>query len=123
MASKEEVVLFTLPPNTTHLSQPLDKGCFALLKNEWKKVYHDFLVREHKVVTRYTFNKLFSQAWMKSMTIKNILAEFRVSGIYPLDRSKLLVDKADIKPLEEMKFNPLITPVLFTLVLLRLRIV
>ena len=66
---------------------------------------------------------LFSQAWMKSMTIKNILAEFRVSGIYPLDRSKLLVDKADIKPLEEMKFNPLITPVLFTLVLLRLRIV
>ena len=111
MASKEEVVLFTLPPNTTHLSQPLDKGCFAPLKNEWKKVCHDFLVREHKVVTRYTFNKLFSQAWMKSMTIKNILAGFRVSGIYPLDRSKLLVDKADIKPLEEMKFNPLITPV------------
>jgi len=32
MAAKEKVVLFVLPPNTTHLTQPLDKGCFGPLK-------------------------------------------------------------------------------------------
>ena len=34
-AAQEQVLLFTLPPNTTHLSQPLDKGCFGPLKLEW----------------------------------------------------------------------------------------
>ena len=28
-AAQEKVILFTLPPNTTHVSQPLDKGCFG----------------------------------------------------------------------------------------------
>ena len=32
MAAKKKVILFTLPPNTTHLTQPLDKGCFGPLK-------------------------------------------------------------------------------------------
>ena len=30
--SQGEVILFTLPPNTSHLTQPLDKGCFGPLK-------------------------------------------------------------------------------------------
>ena len=32
MAAKEEVILFCLPPHSTHLTQPLDKGCFGPLK-------------------------------------------------------------------------------------------
>ena len=34
LASKSGVILFTLPPNTTHIMQPLDKGCFGPLKSE-----------------------------------------------------------------------------------------
>ena len=37
LAAKEQIVLFALPPNTTHLSQPLDRGCFSPLKAYWKK--------------------------------------------------------------------------------------
>ena len=29
LAAEEKVVLFTLPHNTTHVSQPLDRGCFS----------------------------------------------------------------------------------------------
>ena len=39
-----KVVLFTLPPNTTHLSQPLDKGCFAPWKRKWKEECHRFMI-------------------------------------------------------------------------------
>ena len=42
LAAKEKVVLFTLPPNTIHLMQPLDKGCLGPLKNAWRKACHDF---------------------------------------------------------------------------------
>ena len=31
-AAEEHVILFCLPPHTTHLTQPLDKGCFGPLK-------------------------------------------------------------------------------------------
>ena len=37
-AAAEKVLIFALPPNTTNLTQPLDKGCFAPLKMHWKQI-------------------------------------------------------------------------------------
>ena len=36
LADKEDVILFCLPPHSTHITQPLDKGCFGPLKTAWK---------------------------------------------------------------------------------------
>ena len=36
-AAAEGVIMFCLPPHTTHLTQPLDKGCFGLLKAYWRE--------------------------------------------------------------------------------------
>ena len=82
VAAKENVILFTLPPNTTHLTQPLDCSIFGPLKMEWRKVCQDFLQKSHgKVVTRFSFSALFAEAWKASMTMPNIVAGFRVTGI------------------------------------------
>ena len=43
LAAHEQVILFALPPNTTHLSQPLDKGCFGPLKVAWRQVCHQYV--------------------------------------------------------------------------------
>ena len=78
------VILFNLPPNTT---QPLDKGCFSSLKFAWKEAFHHFLtMNPGKVVTHYQFSMLFTQACIKSMTVSNICAGFRVTGVHPLNR-------------------------------------
>ena len=37
IAAKEKVILYTLPSNTTHLTQPLDKGNFGPLRWHGKK--------------------------------------------------------------------------------------
>ena len=64
-AARHKVVLFTLPPNTTHLSQSLDIGCFAPLKMKWKEECHKFMIDSHgKVVSRYSFTSLFRKAWI-----------------------------------------------------------
>ena len=56
----EKVILFTLPPHTTHLAQPLDVGCFSPLKSCWKQVCHNFYKRNPgRVVSRYDFSHLF----------------------------------------------------------------
>ena len=98
MAAEEKVILFTLPPNTTHITQPLDKGCFSPLKTYWKQVCHEFYTKyPGRIVTRYDFSSLFSECWKRTMTPKNILSSFSVTGIYPFNRSKIL-DKLPQSP-------------------------
>ena len=86
MAAKEQVVLCTLPPHTTHLTQPLDRGCFRVVKASWRQVCQRFCAKNPgKVVSVYDFSQLFSQAWFQSMTIRNITSGFKVTGVFPVD--------------------------------------
>ena len=65
LARKEEVILFMPLPNTTHLSQPLDKGCFDPLKARWCQICHEYCVQNPgKCVTRFCFSELFSRTWI-----------------------------------------------------------
>ena len=78
LAAKERVIIFTLPPNTTHVSHPLDKGCFGPLKTVWRRICHEYCVNNPgRVEMRYTFSELFAQAWMESMTMANVISGFR----------------------------------------------
>ena len=92
LAAKEKVIIFALPPNTTHITQPLDKGCFGPLKACWKEECHNFMSdNPGKVVNRYVFSQLLSRAWSKAMSIRNIAGGFKVCGIYPFNRDALRV--------------------------------
>ena len=86
-AAAEKVVLFTLPPHTTHLTQPLDKGCFAPLKVEWRKRCQEFFAKNPgRVISRYDFNDIFREVWMHGMSIRNIISAFKTTGVYPFSR-------------------------------------
>ena len=90
-AAEEHIIVFCLPPHTTHKTQPLDKGVFSPLKTAWREVCHSYIIENPgKVVTRYQFSQLFGQAWMKAMTPPNIISGFSVTGIYPTNRFDFL---------------------------------
>ncbi len=90
LAQQEEVIMLALPPNTTHLTQPLDKGVFGPLKLRWRQVVHDFRVSHPgQVVTQYNFCSLLSKAWVEAMTPKNISSGFSTTGIYPFNPDAL----------------------------------
>ena len=113
LAAKEKIIVFTLPPNTTHLTQPLDKGIFGPLKQAWRRVCHEFVTRNPgRVITRYDFSPLFSEAWIEAMTPKNILAGFRVTGVHPLNRRALDLDhkKPSLAEKTGLRYIPLYTP-------------
>lgn len=95
-AAEEKIILFTLPPHTTHIAQPLDRGPFSPLKAYWKQICHDFYAKNTgRVVTRFDFSSLFSEAWKLAMTPKNILSGFNVTGVYPFNRERV---KAQLVP-------------------------
>ena len=113
LAAQGKVIIFALPPNTTHLTQPLDKGCFGPLKMAWQNVCHKYVAdNPGKVVTKYQFSPLFKQAWMQSMTVGNITGGFKVTGVYPLNRSTFCVpDNSENLPEETgLAFIPLYSP-------------
>ncbi|XP_064403158.1 uncharacterized protein LOC135348769 isoform X2 [Halichondria panicea] len=98
LAASEQVILFCLPPNTTHLTQPLDKGCFGPLKRAWRKECHSYMAQSGgKMVTRYEFSRLFNKAWFASMTPANAISGFRCTGIVPFNREAIRLPVADFK--------------------------
>lgn len=65
----QEVIIFCLAPNTTHLTQPLDKGAFGPLKTCWNQECQKYMRKNpHKVITQFQFMSIFSQAWYRAMT-------------------------------------------------------
>ena len=111
------VIMFALPPNTTHLMQPLDKGCFGPLKIHWRRVCHQFMVDNPlKVVNCFNFSKLFHSAWVSAMTSNIIMAGFKTTWVYPTDCKAILLPgafKSSHPSLGErsgLKFIPLYNP-------------
>lgn len=87
MAAEQEVILLTLPPNTTHIVQLLYKGTFGPLKLAWRHVCHKLYTENPgKVVSIYDISSLFLEEWFSLMTLKNVMTSFRVMSIYPLNR-------------------------------------
>ena len=86
-AAEQKVIVFVLPPNTTHISQPLDKGPFSPLKVAYRQMCHEFMCNNPgRQITRYDFSKIFSSAWYTAMTMRNIMAGFKVTGVCPFNR-------------------------------------
>lgn len=71
LARKEEVIIFTLPPNTTH---HLSQGWFCPLKARWTQIYHEYSMQNPGKCD--SFSELFSKAWIESMSMGNIVAGF-----------------------------------------------
>ena len=113
-AAQERVILFSLPPNTTHLTQPLDKAVFGPLKMFWRQACHNFIVKNPGVrISKHNFSSVFGEAWIQAMTPKNILAGFHTTGIYPPDRNAIKLPGESVPSLAlktGIAYIPLYTP-------------
>lgn len=83
------IILYALPPNTTHLMQPADVSVFKPLKSEWAATVHNWYSQPENVntvLTKTTFcpllNKVLSNTESLTESIKN---GFRKCGLYPFD--------------------------------------
>ena len=84
--------MLCLPPHTSHASLPLDCGIFKLLKSEWTNVCHIlFQNNPGKIITRFNFNSLFSQAWLRAVNPANIIGGFKRGGVCPYDPTAVCI--------------------------------
>ena len=87
-AAEKGVIVFCIPPNTTHVAQPLDVSLFGALKHHWSSTCHTYLAENPGcVVTKLNFSTLFSQAWTKAITPQTLINGFRKTGVCPFNSS------------------------------------
>ena len=92
---QNKIILFCLPPHTTHALQPLDVAVFKSLKDYFSKTVRALcFTKRNFVVTKKEFSKVVKTPFEKAFSIPNVKAGFKKCGIYPFN--------PDVVPAEKM---------------------
>lgn len=89
---ENEIKFVLLPPNSTHLCQPLDVAWFKPMKIAWRTVLAQWKLKHRGVLPKTAFPKMLDAALKKvgERVSANAIAGFRACGIFPLNRSRVL---------------------------------
>lgn len=96
-----------LPPNATHLCQPLDVAYFRPLKIQWRKTLDEWKMTNRGAIPKDKFPSKLKQTLDRMnidyKTSKNLISGFRKCGIYPLCAEKVLAQvpetqEEDVEP-------------------------
>ena len=90
------IITLGLPSHSSHLTQPLDVGCFSVLKRAYGRQIEMFIKAHINHITKVEFFLAFTAAYKESMTAQNCQAGFRGAGLVPFDPQAVL-SKLDVK--------------------------
>lgn len=105
MCEQLGIILYALPPNTTHMLQPADVSVFAPLKCHWKKIVRNFLTKPENVnksVTKTNFCQLLQGTIENPQMTSNIINGFRKCGLFPFDPNSVDYTKCVQNTMEQL---------------------
>jgi hypothetical protein len=87
-AKELNLILFVLPPHTSHILQPLNVGCFGPFQKTYDNLKAKFMgEKSSSSIPKHSVCNLGYKAYMLSLTPTNLCSSFRKCGIYPFDPS------------------------------------
>ena len=92
LCEKNNISFVLLPPNSTHLLQPLDVSFFKPLKNAWRDVLNDWKKFTRGSVPKDIFPSLLKETLEKidAKKSQNIISGFRGTGLIPFNPNHVL---------------------------------
>ena len=94
LCRQNDVILFCLPPHTTHALQPLDVSVFKSLKDRYAKAVRSLsFTKKNFIVTKRDFSKVLKVPFEQAFSIPNIKAGFTKCGIFPLNPDAIAKSK------------------------------
>ena len=98
LCQENNIILFCLPPHTTHAVQPLDVAVFKSFKDHFSKAVRSLsFTKKNFIVTKREFSRVVKSPFEKSFSIPNIKSGFAKCGIYPFNPNA--VSKSKMTPL------------------------
>ena len=70
------IITLCLPIYSSHLTQPLDVGCFSVFKRAYSCELEDLIKAHITHITKLEFFIAFKSAYFKAITLDNIKAGF-----------------------------------------------
>ena len=96
LCKEKNIVALYMPPHLLHLLQPLDMGCFLLLKRAYGAEVNA-LIRVHiHHINKLSFLPAFKIAFKRAFTKENICLSFQGAGLVPFNPEAVL-SKLNIK--------------------------
>jgi len=91
-ANEHCIIVYIMPPHSTHKLQPLDVGLFNPLATAYQKELNNLMHIGKGMVsmTKRLFYPMFRAAWIEAFTEKNILYAFKKTGIWPYTPEQVL---------------------------------
>ena len=94
LCRENNVILFCLPPHTTHALQPLNVSVFKSLKDHFAKAVRSItFAKKDYIVNKRDFSRVIESPFEKSFSIPNIKAGFAKFGVYPFNRNAVPIEK------------------------------
>ncbi len=89
-AKDNDIIIFCLPPHTTHECQPLDCSFFRSLKTHWQQSCHIFYQNNPgKQISKLNFCSVFKPAWHNAIKPSTIIGGFKTAGVFPFNRQAI----------------------------------
>ena len=102
LCDENNVILYTLLPNATHLIQPLNLSLMGSIKTNYQECVCKWLQNNPGgTYDKNAFVKVFAKVHKKAATVKNAVSSFCHPGIFPWDPTK--VDDKKLTPAELFK--------------------
>ena len=99
---ENNIILYTLYPNVTHLIQPLDLVLMNIVKTNYQsEVRHWLKENPGALYDKYVFIQVFKEVWQKSAKVEYTIKGFKESGIYPINPDA--IKKGKLAPTEVYK--------------------
>ncbi len=86
------IVVVALPAHTSHALQPLDLSVFSSTKEKFRQLLSERTISTRRDLDNHIFviAEMITKVYEHSLSMVNIKAGFRASGIWPLDPERVL---------------------------------
>lgn len=87
-AREHHIHILSLPPHSSHKTQPLDRCFFKPLKDFYSQACENWLLNNPgRTITQYQVASLFSESYQRAATLGKAVNSFKVCGIFPINPS------------------------------------
>ena len=88
--TERSIITLCMPAHSSHLLQPLDVGCFSVLKRAYSKQVVEYMRLGINHIDKIEFITAFKTARNEAMIASNIRSGFTATGLVPLNPEQVL---------------------------------
>jgi hypothetical protein len=91
ICAENDIIPLCMPSHSSHLLQPLDVGCFAVLKRAYGRFISDLARRGYNHIDKFDFLDDYQRARLEAFQQPAIIQNsFAASGLVPVDAERVL---------------------------------